>query len=138
MFTFKLHSTELLSFCFLENFKTLKFQFLYYIRHLTVILGNIGTKIDLSLQLSYEKFQEFCKIVVNDNISNKQKFMELHTICAGKMELQEMLLDLLTDAGEAHEISNDVYAQYCLRDAVKTFFRKVKISFQVSNPLVYR
>ena len=88
-------------------------------------------------QLSSDKFQEFCRIVVNDNISNKQKFMELHTICAGKMELQDMLLDLLTDAGEAHEISNDIYAQYCLRDAVKTFFRKVKISFQVSNPLVY-
>ena len=88
-------------------------------------------------QLSAEKFSEFCKIVVNDNLSNKQKFMELHTLCAGKMELQEMLLDLLTNAGEAHEISSDIYAQYCLRDAVKSFFRKVKVAFQDSNPLVY-
>ena len=36
----------------MENFKSSKFQFLQffnYSRHLTVILGNIGTKIDLSL-----------------------------------------------------------------------------------------
>ena len=88
-------------------------------------------------QLSAEKFQEFCKIVVNDNLSNKQKFMELHSLCAGKMELQEMLLDLLANAGEAHEISGDIYAQYCLRNAVKTFFLKVKLTFQADNPLLY-
>ena len=37
---------------FMENFKTSKFQFqpfLNYRRHLTGILGNIGTKIDLPL-----------------------------------------------------------------------------------------
>ena len=37
---------------FMENFKNSKFkfcQFLNYRRHLTVILGNIGTKIDLPL-----------------------------------------------------------------------------------------
>ena len=37
---------------FFMDFKTSKFQFkqfFNYIRHLTVILGNIGSKIDLSL-----------------------------------------------------------------------------------------
>ena len=50
--------------------------------------------------LNPEKFEQFCRIVVNDTISNKQKFMELHTLVTGKMELQEMLLDILS-AGEA-------------------------------------
>ena len=50
--------------------------------------------------LNPEKFEQFCRIVVNDTISNKQKFMELHTLVTGKMELQEMLLDILS-AGES-------------------------------------
>ena len=78
--------------------------------------------------LSPEKFAQFCRIVISDNLTNQEKFMELHGICAGKMELQDMLLDLLT-AGEAHEISKDIYAQFCLRDSIKKFFRKIKMNF---------
>ena len=83
-------------------------------------------------QLTAEKFENFCKIVVNDSLSNKRKFMELHTLVAGKMDLQEMLLDLLS-AGEALELGTDVYQQYCIRDAMKRFFRKVRI-FYANKP----
>ena len=83
-------------------------------------------------QLSAEKFENFCKIVVNESLSNKRKFMELHTLVAGKMDLQEMLLDLLS-AGEALELGTDVYQQYCIRDAMKRFFRKVRI-FYANKP----
>ena len=78
--------------------------------------------------LSSEKFEHFCKIVVDAGINNKQRFMQLHNLCAGKMELQELLLDLLT-ASEAMEIGIEVYQQFCSRDAMKKFFRKVRISF---------
>ena len=33
--------------------------------------------------LNPEKFEQFCRIVVNETISNKQKFMELHTLVYG-------------------------------------------------------
>ena len=39
-------------------------------------------------QLSPEKFDQFCRICCNDSLSNKRKFMELHTLVAGKMDLQ--------------------------------------------------
>ncbi len=85
--------------------------------------------------LSGDKFEQFCKIVVNDAFSNKRKFTELHTICEGQMELQEMLLDLLS-AGEALELGTDLYQQFCVRDATKKFFRKVK-SLYASQPSIY-
>ena len=39
-------------------------------------------------QLSPEKFDQFCRICCNDSLSNKRKFMELHTLVSGKMDLQ--------------------------------------------------
>ena len=39
-------------------------------------------------QLSPEKFDQFCRICCNDSLSNKRKFMELHTLVTGKMDLQ--------------------------------------------------
>ena len=85
--------------------------------------------------LNPEKFEQFCRIVVNDTISNKQKFMELHTLVTGKMELQEMLLDILS-AGEAKELGPDVYQQFCIRDTMKRIFRKVKI-FYANQPSIF-
>ena len=79
-------------------------------------------------QLSAEMFSQFCIIVINDSLSNKRKFTELHTLCTGKMELQEMLLDLLSP-GEALELGAELYHQFAIRDATKRFFRKVKIAF---------
>jgi hypothetical protein len=46
-----------------------------------------------------------------------------------------MLLDLLS-AGEALELGTDVYQQYCVRDAMKRFFRKVRI-FYANQPSMY-
>ena len=39
-------------------------------------------------QLSPEEFEQFCRICCNDSLSNKRKFMELHTLVTGKMDLQ--------------------------------------------------
>ena len=87
-------------------------------------------------QLNPQKLEQFCKVVVNDaGFSNKQKFTELHNICAGKMELQEMLLDLLS-APEALELGTEIYQQFCSRDAVKRFFRKVRILY-ASQPSMH-
>jgi len=44
-------------------------------------------------------------------------------------------LDLLS-AGEALELGTDVYQQYCVRDAMKRFFRKVRI-FYANQPSAY-
>ena len=49
--------------------------------------------------------------------------------------VQEMLLDLLS-AGEAMELGTDFYQQYCVRDAMKRFFRKVRI-FYANQPSVF-
>lgn len=86
-------------------------------------------------QLSADKLDQFHKIVINENSSNKRKFTELHALCAGKMELQEMLLDLLTP-GEALELGSEMYQQYCIRDAMKKFFRKVRVVF-AAQPTLY-
>ena len=42
-------------------------------------------------QLSPEKFDQFCRICCNDSLNNKRKFMELHTLVTGKMDLQVQL-----------------------------------------------
>ena len=61
--------------------------------------------------LNFEQFQQFCKIVQDDVSSTKEKFMDLHSLSAGHMELQELLLDLLT-ASEALQVDVKIYQQY--------------------------
>ena len=39
-------------------------------------------------QLTPEKFEQFCKIIVNESLNNKQKFMDLHELVTGKLDLQ--------------------------------------------------
>ena len=48
--------------------------------------------------------------------------MTYFMLVTGKMELQEMLLDILS-AGEAKELGPDVYQQFCIRDTMKRIFR---------------
>ena len=85
--------------------------------------------------LNFEQFQQFCKIVQDDLSSTKEKFMDLHSLSAGHMELQELLLDLLT-ASEALQVDVKIYQQYLTRDASKKFLRKVGKKF-ATQPMIH-
>ena len=85
--------------------------------------------------LNFEQFQQFCKIVQDDLSSTKEKFMDLHSLSAGHMELQELLLDLLT-ASEALQVDVKIYQQYLTRDATKKFLRKVGKKY-VNQPMIH-
>ena len=85
--------------------------------------------------LNFEQFQQFCKIVQDDVSSTKEKFMDLHSLSAGHMELQELLLDLLT-ASEALQVDVKIYQQYLTRDASKKFLRKVN-KYLKSSPMIH-
>ena len=78
--------------------------------------------------LTPDQMDLFCKLVLDESLPNKDKFIELHSLCSGHLELQELLLDLLT-ASEALQVGFQVYQQFCLRDASKKFLRKVKILY---------
>lgn len=79
-------------------------------------------------ELDAEKLSKVYQILANDAMNNVTKFTEVHRLCTGKMDLQEMLLDMLT-ASDAMSLGLKVYQQYCIRDAMKKFFRKVRIYF---------
>ena len=85
--------------------------------------------------LNPEQHGQFCKIVQDLSLSTKEKFAELHNLCSGKMELQELLLDLLSPQ-EALQVGVQIYQQFCVRDATKRFLRKVK-KLYVNQPTMH-
>jgi hypothetical protein len=71
------------------------------------------------------KLESFFQIIQNCIDTPAQAFVQLHNLCQGLPELQELLLDLLTSE-QALEISPMIYAQHCLRNDMKNFCQKVK------------
>jgi hypothetical protein len=78
------------------------------------------------------KFEQFHLIIQTCQDSPKEAFVQLHNLCKGHPELQEMLLDLLT-AEQALELSPIVYAQHSLRNDMKKFCQEIKNAYS-SNP----
>ena len=71
------------------------------------------------------KLESFFQIIHNCIDTPTRAFVQLHNLCQGLSELQELLLDLLTPE-QALEISPMIYAQHCLRNDMKMFCQKVK------------
>ena len=71
------------------------------------------------------KLEAFFQIIQNCIDTPTEAFVQLHNLCQGLPELQELLLDLLTPE-QALEISPMIYAQHCLRNDMKNFCQKVK------------
>ena len=78
------------------------------------------------------KFEQFHLIIQTCQESPIKAFVQLHNLCKGHPELQELLLDLLTPE-QALELSPIVYAQHCLRNDMKKFCKEIKNAYS-SNP----
>ena len=64
-------------------------------------------------------------------------YCELHNLCTGYVELQEMLLDFL-DVDDALRLGNDVYQQYCTRRRQKIFYRKLARYYEGQPAAAYK
>ena len=78
------------------------------------------------------KIEQFFHIIQTCQNSPIQAFEQLHNLCKGIPELQELLLDLLTPT-QALELSPIVYAQHCLRNDMKKFCQKIRQAY-ANNP----
>ena len=74
------------------------------------------------------KLESFFQIIQACQETPIQAFAQLHNLCQGLPELQELLLDLLTPE-QALALDPIIYAQHCLRNDMKQFCQKVKNFF---------
>lgn len=59
-------------------------------------------------------------------------FLRLHGLCSGHLDLQEVLLDMLRGE-DAVALSSHVYSEWRMRQAIKSFFRKLKVFFEAQG-----
>ena len=80
-----------------------------------------------------KKLMSFFQIIQTCQDTPIQAFAQLHTLCQGLPELQELLLDLLTPE-QALELNPIIYAQHCYRNDMKSFCLKIKTMYG-DNPV---
>ena len=85
--------------------------------------------------LEPEAFVKFLESAVEFEREPVKAFPTMHTICAGRVWLQEMLLDLLRPA-HAVALGAPVYDQFRMRQAYKEFFRKLRRYYEFQVILV--
>ena len=74
------------------------------------------------------KLEQFFHIIQTCQNSPIEAFQQLHNLCKGVPDLQELLLDLLTPE-QALQLSPIVYAQHCLRNDMKKFCQKIRKAY---------
>lgn len=79
---------------------------------------------------------KFCEVCYRCRHDSLQCFVQMHEVCAGYPDLQEMLLDLL-EPEEAGRLGDLVYRQYRARQDLRQIYRKFRLLYGVQHCQAY-